>query len=254
MIRYEHSRSGKGDYIFFRRTLNLNFHPHLHTSFEYLAVERGALTLVMGKHRFRLEAGDKALILPGQVHAYECGEALTFARLCIFSADWMPDFAGKCREELPRLPILPRGDFPGVTTLQAAEQEHYLLKARLYELAAAYLRSPVWEDAPARENGFAADFLDYLEAHYTESLTLRDAAAALGYNYHYISGLVRRCFGSTFPQLLSEYRVARACELLRESRASITEICHACGYDSMRSFNRNFRLLTGTTPSGYRGG
>ena len=35
---------------------------------------------------------------------------------------------------------------------------------------------------------------------------------------------------------------------------SITEISDQCGYDSQRSFNRNFLLLTGVTPGAFRKG
>ncbi len=253
MIQYENNRSEKGDYIFFKHTLSLNFHAHLHRSFEYLSVERGALSLFVGGVRFHLEAGDRALILPRQIHSYECDSSrICLSRLCIFSVDYLPDFNRKCREGGLRSPLLIRGSGVPFMKLEEAQADYFLLKSRLYEIASAYMRGNLWTDAPQSIDAFAGEFLEYVEQHFSEPITLGKTAAALGYNYHYVSGLVNRCFGTTFPRMLNEYRISRACELLGEGERSITEISELCGFESIRSFNRNFKMLTGVTPGEYR--
>ena len=64
--------------------------------------------------------------------------------------------------------------------------------------------------------------------------------------------MVNRCFQMPFPQLLNMYRVRRACTLLTENEVSITEISQLCGYDSPRSFNRNFKAVMNLTPREFR--
>ena len=57
---------------------------------------------------------------------------------------------------------------------------------------------------------------------------------------------------TTFRALLNDYRIGKAKYLLDSGTDSIANIAYECGYDSLVSFNRNFKKLTGLTPSQYR--
>lgn len=56
----------------------------------------------------------------------------------------------------------------------------------------------------------------------------------------------------TYRDVLDEVRMNRACELLQESSASITEIALSLGYDDPTSFSRAFRRWAGHPPNYVR--
>jgi AraC-like DNA-binding protein len=58
--------------------------------------------------------------------------------------------------------------------------------------------------------------------------------------------------GKTLPQYVNELRVGKACARLREAEAKISDIALACGFENLANFNRQFRAITGMSPSEYR--
>ncbi len=58
--------------------------------------------------------------------------------------------------------------------------------------------------------------------------------------------------GLTFREFLARRRIARAIDLLRDSRRSVTEVYLEVGFKDMSHFGRVFRKVTGQPPSRYR--
>jgi len=57
---------------------------------------------------------------------------------------------------------------------------------------------------------------------------------------------------TSFSAVLEGARVARACQLLRENRRSVTEIGYLCGFADTAHFSRRFKVCTGSTPSAFQ--
>lgn len=55
-----------------------------------------------------------------------------------------------------------------------------------------------------------------------------------------------------FTDFLKEYRVARACNLLASEAESISAVCFDSGFNNLSHFNKQFKDVTGKTPSEYR--
>ena len=69
------------------------------------------------------------------------------------------------------------------------------------------------------------------------------------------SGLQRKLkqtMGVTPQELLSEARIKRACQLLRQTDRNISEVAYACGFNDPKYFSRCFKQSTGKTPKEYR--
>ena len=62
----------------------------------------------------------------------------------------------------------------------------------------------------------------------------------------------RATFGETPHRYLQRRRVERAMFLLRETDRSVTDICLDVGFNSLGTFSRTFRDITGETPTYYR--
>jgi AraC-like DNA-binding protein len=56
---------------------------------------------------------------------------------------------------------------------------------------------------------------------------------------------------STFSRFLNEIRVSTACKQLIGSEYSVSEVCYQVGFNNISNFNRQFKIITGFTPSQY---
>lgn len=93
---------------------------------------------------------------------------------------------------------------------------------------------------------------DYIEAHLGEEVTLDDLARLAGLSAHHFASAFRVSAGVAPHRYLMERRMARACELLAKSEASVTTIAHGLGFASHGHFSESFRRFIGVTPSEYR--
>ncbi|MEM6781347.1 MAG: helix-turn-helix transcriptional regulator, partial [Pseudomonadota bacterium] len=59
-------------------------------------------------------------------------------------------------------------------------------------------------------------------------------------------------FGKSVPNLLNDERVKDAQMLLIETQAAIKIIAQEAGFNSIASFNRVFKDITGSSPSEFR--
>ena len=94
--------------------------------------------------------------------------------------------------------------------------------------------------------------LTYLRANHDQEVRLPAVADAAGLSEVTLSRLFRRATGKTVVEHLNELRTAHACRLLKETDATITEIAFRVGYNTLSNFNRMFRRIHKTTPTGFR--
>ena len=97
-----------------------------------------------------------------------------------------------------------------------------------------------------------ADAIAYLHEHFTEDLT-RDEVAKVGcLSPAHFSRQVKRHFGVTFTELLTQLRVDYAAELLARSDKPVGLIAMECGFADQSYFTKVFRGAKGLTPKAYR--
>lgn len=251
-MKYEADRSKIGHYFSLNPhpATDFNFPPHFHKSLELVYVEEGVLTVQIGQREFEVTAGECALILSGQLHAYRTIEH-SLSHICIFSPDFVSELMHYCKNVQMHHPVLTidRQLFSG---LKENEGNVFALKSLLYGVAAIYVRGPALPADTLKSEGLLYDIATFIDSHFTEAITLQTLAAHFGYSYRYMSGLINRHFGLSFAALLQQYRIDLACRLLKETENRITEIAENCGFDTTRSFNRAFQKVMGVTPKEYR--
>lgn len=96
------------------------------------------------------------------------------------------------------------------------------------------------------------EMMAYIHEHYGEKLAVSDLAAAAFLSERECFRAFRECLRTTPAEYLKSYRLQQACRLLRENRASVTEIGQLCGLGSSSYFGKTFRDAMGCTPSEYR--
>ncbi|MDA0577105.1 MAG: PocR ligand-binding domain-containing protein [Verrucomicrobia bacterium] len=83
-------------------------------------------------------------------------------------------------------------------------------------------------------------------------LKLADVAARAGLSPAHFSHLFHKETGVTFTRYVQSRRIDEAKRRLTATGESITEICFACGFNSLTHFNRVFRRGAGASPSQFR--
>ncbi|TGK02019.1 helix-turn-helix domain-containing protein [Leptospira selangorensis] len=86
-----------------------------------------------------------------------------------------------------------------------------------------------------------------------ENLSLATLATRLELNPHQLSEICNTQLNTTFPRLLSYYRIQHSIHLLKEkSEWNILEIAYESGFGSKAAFNAEFKRITGQTPKQFR--
>lgn len=88
---------------------------------------------------------------------------------------------------------------------------------------------------------------DHLQAHLTGRVTLRDLARATGLTQYAVLRGFRRATGIPPHRYLTQLRVRRAQELLREGQSPVM-VAQLVGFADQSHLNRHFRRLVGVTP------
>jgi len=92
--------------------------------------------------------------------------------------------------------------------------------------------------------------------YFMESLaSLSDLSKKIGQSHHHVSQVINEKLGKNFFELLADYRIEKAKNILKGdkgARITIEELSELVGYNSKTAFNNAFRKLTGKTPSEFR--
>lgn len=109
-------------------------------------------------------------------------------------------------------------------------------------------------NAPQIDIKRLARVLDYVDAHYAESISLSDLAAEACLSPYHFSRLFREATGQSPHNYLTMRRVKAAEDELVRNRASMADIAQATGFGSQANFIRVFQKVTGSTPGRFREG
>lgn len=251
MILFEAERSGNR-YSFSTVSVNLSYGFHIHNSFELIRVRSGEIFLLTEGDSIRIQAGGCVLLFPNQIHGFRT-ESQSEIDLLIFSPDYICQYYEKHRQEFPLNPVFTLPEPSLIEGLRDPEDE-YLFVSRLFRVISAFDRGREYATDLRKGTTLASKVLSYISENYHKAITLADLARNLGYDYHYLSGCIGQTFHTGFLAMVNEYRISRAGYLLQTTDRSISDIAAECGYGNMRSFNRNFKAIAGTTPLLYRRG
>jgi len=93
---------------------------------------------------------------------------------------------------------------------------------------------------------------EFIREFYYEDLSREALAETVEMNPDYFSRLFNKYTGKKLSEFINELRIDAAKKLLLETDMDITRIGHDAGFESLRTFNRVFKVVTGDTPGQFR--
>ena len=91
-----------------------------------------------------------------------------------------------------------------------------------------------------------------VEERLGDRLALADLAGFAGISPYHFARAFKARTGRSPCRFVAERRLARACELLRESDTPIVDVAATCGYSSQSHMTTVFSRDLGTSPARYR--
>lgn len=254
-----------------------DYPTHWHTNPEIIMPTENIYTVECYNQIITLREGDIVLICPGCIHTLYAPEK---GRRIIFQADINPLRFMKEIETLvtiisPLIVITPE-DFPSiynkVKSLLLEIKNEYLssstsfsevsIYSKTLEIitligrsrAAAGMETPS-PDAPHKQEEYIEKFIEicnYISAHCSDELNLEAVASMSGFSKFYFSRLFKQFTNVSFYKYVNQKRIEKAAEMLTEPNISITNVALSCGFESLSSFIRMFKIVKGCTPTEFR--
>lgn len=252
MLYQTHNSVGQ-NYFECVRYSNFFFVAHMHRHPELIYVEDGEILIQTDGRTETVRAGEHAMILPNRIHAYST-PVLSTVYVCIFSEAYVPHFARETRgKQANSTRFLCRSSICDFARQELFVTNRvpdlYLMKSTLYALLGEYLEQTVFSPTSGKDMQLLDQIVRYIDENYIENITLKSMALALGYEQHYLSRYFHSYIPMHFSQFVNWYRVDAATSLLRNTTLSMTEVAAHSGFQSIRTFNRVYLELTGSTPS-----
>ena len=103
------------------------------------------------------------------------------------------------------------------------------------------------------QNSLLPDIIAYIAQNY-KSVTLTEVQDHFNYSSGHISRLMKQHTGKTFSEIVHNFKLDHAKELLQTTNLDMTEIAEQIGFNDSNYLNKVFKKRFGVAPSQYRKG
>lgn len=245
---------------------------HWHPEYEIIRILRGIFQLTIDGQQIYANEGDVIFIQGGTLHGgvpedciYEC---IVFDMRILLSNNKL---CSRQIQQLMRHEMAVSLNLSGNSGALKQAVEHlfkamdekkpgyeFLTQGALYTLLGI-----IFEEGACRVNTSPSnassqqikrfkDVLNYIEQHYTESISLEDMARVADLSPRYFCRFFRKMTQCTPTEYLNYYRIECACEQLAEIQISITDVALNCGFNDISYFIKAFHKAKGVTPKQYK--
>lgn len=256
---------------------NKDFLAHWHSEIEVVLVCEGSLGMGINSEYYILEKGDIAICTSGDIHYYNSKNMESTIILTVFRPELIGNVINLLTNIRFKYPVINASvieelnlDAHVIDNIKTCinnifneinqKNSHYQVftKSNIIELIGLFLRHIPYHsinlscNIVSGEESRLMKAINYIENNYTQDISLEDVAKFLDINPFYFSRVFNRGTGLNFKTYLNSIRVEKAHNLLRASNDQIIDIAYECGFNSIRTFNRVFKNIKGTSPSIFR--
>ena len=249
---------------------------HTHEELQIMLVIKGNGSAYIGDKILHFEEGDIYLLGQNLPHVFKdklIDEEKGIESISIF---FLKDFMGKGFLELPESRLLSalleeskRGiQIQGQLQKKVTENiwkisnsdglNRLLILIDTLELVAqsenlSFISSPGYHKPRRLVDGQKInDVFDFMLANYSREIKLEEIAETANMSPTAFCRYFKHHTRKTYSRFLNEIRVGEACKMLVDDKLSISNICFGSGFNNISNFNRQFKKITGNTPSEYQ--
>ena len=91
----------------------------------------------------------------------------------------------------------------------------------------------------------------FIDKNFGSNINLKDISGEAFFSKFHFIRLFKKNYGRTPYQYLTEVRIANAKKFLK-SGMRVIDVCVSVGFDSITSFTRLFKKITGSTPAAFQ--
>lgn len=250
---------------------------HWHDEIELIYIKEGHGRICVDLEVYDVNAGDIALILPGQLHAIRsiAGDVMEYENI-IFHACLL-ESSGTDTSYRDLIQPLLSMQFSCPAVLTKTESAYTTVRGCLDKNDNICMSFPAGYPLAIRGNLFVLFFalhtsysertrrqssaknieklksvIKYVELNYAHPISIAQMADLAGFSESHFMKFFKQTMGVPFTAYLNSYRLTMAARLLLQSDDTILSIATDIGFDNLSYFNRAFKKQYGMTPSAYR--
>lgn len=253
--------------------LNDFFYWHYHPEYEIVFIEEADGTRHVGEHISRFEGSDLVLIGPFIPHLnFDYGIKTPYKKYVLHIKQ---DFLERAFAQMPELSDIKdlfEKARKGVcfygnskTEIGAAlknifQLPHFEQFIAILQLLQSMSKStekdtlhanPVGQHYNLKEQQRLKVVYAYIEEHYQEKMDILKMAQLTHLTHAAFCRYFKKMTLMTFTEFVNQYRINQAKNLLLLDN-TVTEVCFACGFESLSYFNRIFKKVTGENPLQFK--
>ena len=229
---------------------------HINPELEIVLVEKGTIKVNNEELTEELNSGEAMLILPYRLHSFTPSQN-TVARVYMFSFSLSGELYDTYKSKsFSKFSFIPSDE---AQTYTDASLRYYLesndpitLKSIFYVFISEFLKTNKPLSSDSTSPNIIRNITEYMYSNLAEPLTLTSVAADLHITRSSLNAVFNKYIGMTFASFLKNLRIEKATTLILKGDLNVTETAYACGFGSLRSFNRAFLARMHCTPSQYK--
>ena len=249
---------------------------HWHKEMEIIYVITGEITVFLNDMVVKGKTGDFIFIEPEAVHYIKSGNELLMFKSLVFDLRVLKGCADDfCHNEvakplaLHQMKISDKINFSSTNydTIKTVffelakccenKNKFYQLEAKclIFKFFYELLNGNHFSQVNVLSNKLTTavrSSLDYIQNNYSEELTTRSISNHVHYNEYYFMRIFKKYTGKTIVEYLTECRLEKAKELLRDSDVTIEEVAYQVGFSTTSYFISKFREVNNITPGEFR--
>ena len=252
---------------------------HWHKAIELFYVESGSLTYYTPNNIITFNAGTGGLVNSNILHMTkpQTNFEKNIQLLHIFDPVLIAGYLGSDIEEKYINPIITNPHLEIIPLFPNNQKEKLILKKIRqaftideretgYEIKIRNYLSDIWLEMYKlvssnldqksitinKKNEKIKTMMIFIHEHFDEKISVEDIAESAFLSERECYRVFKNCLHTTPLEYIKSYRLQIACQLLKDSEISITEIAHNCGIGSSSYFGSIFRQYIGCSPMQYR--
>ncbi len=249
-----------------------SFPSHWNEGVELIHIEKGCATIYINDCAYHVSDGDIVFIGPGEVHQMQSDHMTGEMHVYIFTKEYLQNDWKRFVKYHAQNPYIP-ASHPKNGALQTlfaklvsysttvSDWQPIYLKACVYNILVLLQDILQWQKLSKYERmrkhnkmERIEEIYEYVNAHYAEKISFETGAAFVNLSPYYFSRFFKESCGMTFHEYVQNYRLSKAMKMLRETNDPIIDIALRAGFGSIKSFNRIFKDILGSSPRIYRKG